>query len=95
MASALGQHHPADGGTLGTALINTIATTAAAAAYLAVHGTSAAARSAGAIHGYTTAFTFSAIVMAVAALTAFTLVRKGRPETGTEVVEAHGEGTTG
>ena len=90
VASALVNATQQTGGTMGAALINTIATTAAAG-YLAVHGTSAAARSAGAIHGYTTAFTFSAIVMAVAALTAFTLVRKGRPETGTEVVEAHAE----
>jgi len=40
-----------------------------------VHGTSAAAEVAGSIHGYTTAFTFSAIVLAVAAASAFALIR--------------------
>jgi hypothetical protein len=59
---------------MGAALINTIAT-GATASYLAVHGTSAAAEVAGSIHGYTTAFAFSAIVLAVAAVSAFALVR--------------------
>jgi hypothetical protein len=59
---------------MGAALINTIAT-GATASYLAVHGTSASAEVAGSIHGYTTAFGFSAIVVALAAVTAFTLIR--------------------
>ena len=81
VASALVNSTQQTGGTMGAALINTIATSATVA-YLASHGTSAAARTAGAIHGYTTAFTFSAAVMAVAALVAFALVRQGRPGTG-------------
>ena len=39
-----------------------------------------ASLTAGSIHGYTTAFTFSAIVLAVAAVSAFTLIRRGRPD---------------
>ena len=35
---------------------------------------------AGAIHGYTSAFTFSAVVLAAAAVAAFALVRRARPD---------------
>ncbi len=69
------------GGTLGAALINTIATSATVS-YVAAHGKSVASLTAGSIHGYTTAFTFSAIVLAVAAVSAFTLIQRGRPERG-------------
>jgi len=74
VASALLNSTQQTGGSLGAALINTIAT-GATASYLAIHGTSAAAQRAGAIHGYTTAFTFSAIMLGLAAVTAFTLIR--------------------
>ncbi len=74
VASALVNATQQTGGSLGAALINTIAT-GATASYLAIHGTSAAAEKAGSIHGYTTAFTFSAIMLALAAVTAFTLIR--------------------
>jgi EmrB/QacA subfamily drug resistance transporter len=86
VASALVNSTQQTGGTMGAALINTIATTSTAA-YLSTHGTSAVARTAAAIHGYTTAFTFSAIMLGVAALTAFSLVRHGRarPEGDTAV----------
>ncbi len=69
VASALVNSTQQTGSTMGAALINTIAT-GATAAYLAVHGKSAAAEVAGSIHGYTTAFLFSAIVLAVAAVSA-------------------------
>jgi EmrB/QacA subfamily drug resistance transporter len=74
VASALVNTTQQTGGSLGAALINTIAT-GATASYLAVHGTSAKAEIAGSIHGYTTAFTFSAVVLAVAAVGAFLLIR--------------------
>ena len=77
VASALVNTTQQTGGSLGAALINTIAT-GATASYLALHGTSARAEVAGAIHGYTTAFTFSAIMLALAAATAFTLIRAPR-----------------
>ena len=78
VASALVNATQQTGGTMGAALINTIATSATVS-YVAVHGKSAASLTAGSIHGYTTAFTFSAIVLAVAAVSAFTLIRRGRP----------------
>ncbi len=74
VASALVNTTQQTGGSLGAALINTIAT-GATASYLVIHGHSASARVAGAIHGYTTAFTFSAIMLVLAAVTAFTLIR--------------------
>jgi MFS family permease len=74
VASALVNTTQQTGGSLGAALINTIAT-GATASYLAVHGTSVKAEIAGSIHGYTSAFAFSAIVLAVAAVGAFTLIR--------------------
>ncbi len=78
VASALVNATQQTGGTMGSALINTIATTATAS-YVAAHGKSVASLTAGSIHGYTTAFTFSAIVLAVAAVSAFTLIRRNRP----------------
>jgi EmrB/QacA subfamily drug resistance transporter len=74
VASALVNTTQQTGSSMGAALINTIAT-GATASYLAVHGTSATADIAGSIHGYTTAFTFSAIVLVAAAVSAFTLIR--------------------
>jgi predicted MFS family arabinose efflux permease len=78
VASALVNTTQQTGGTLGAALINTIATSATVS-YVAAHGKSVASLTAGSIHGYTTAFTFSAIVLAVAAVSALTLIRRGRP----------------
>jgi hypothetical protein len=77
VASALVNSTQQTGGSMGAALINTIATTATAS-YLVANGHSPAALEAGAIHGYTTAFTFSGIVLAVAAVIAFTLIRRAR-----------------
>ncbi len=86
VASALVNSTQQTGSSMGAALINTIATSAAVS-YVASHGTSPEALTAGAIHGYTTAFTFSAIVLAVAAAAAFTLIRRARPSTDEAVVE--------
>jgi Na+/melibiose symporter-like transporter len=80
VASALVNSTQQTGGSLGAALINTIATTATVS-YVAAHGKSAASLTAGSIHGYTTAFTFSGIVLAVAAVGAFVLIRRGRLDT--------------
>jgi EmrB/QacA subfamily drug resistance transporter len=77
VASALVNTTQQTGSSMGAALINTIAT-GATASYLAVHGTSARALVAGSIHGYTTAFTFSASILLLAAVTAFTLIRTTR-----------------
>jgi EmrB/QacA subfamily drug resistance transporter len=74
VASALVNATQQTGGSLGAALINTIAATATAS-YIAAHGHSVAALTAGAIHGYTSAFVFSALMLALAAVTAFALIR--------------------
>jgi hypothetical protein len=74
VASALVNSTQQTGSTMGAALINTIATTATVS-FIASHPKTASNLTAGAIHGYTSAFTFSAIVLALAALTAFTLIR--------------------
>jgi hypothetical protein len=88
VASALVNATQQTGGTMGAALINTIATTATAS-YLVTHGTSPTALAEGAIHGYTSAFTFSAVVLAGAAVAAFTLIRRTRPNReGAEEVAA-------
>jgi MFS family permease len=93
VASALVNATQQTGGSMGAALINTIATTATAS-YLATHGKSAEAVAAGAVHGYTTAFTFSAIVLAAASLTAFALIRRARAGDAdlapTDVISADG-----
>jgi EmrB/QacA subfamily drug resistance transporter len=101
VASALVNATQQTGGSMGAALINTIATTATAS-YLVAHGTSPAAQAAGAIHGYTTAFTFSAIVLAAAAASAFFLIRRARLTTagaadgaGDGVDDADGDGAGG
>jgi EmrB/QacA subfamily drug resistance transporter len=77
VASALVNSTQQTGGSLGAALINTIATTATAS-FIVAHGHTPAALEAGAIHGYTTAFTFSGIVLATAAVTSFALIRRAR-----------------
>ncbi len=87
VASALVNATQQTGGTMGAALINTIATTATAS-YLVAHGTSPAAREAGALHGYTAAFTFSAIVLAAAAVASFALIRRVRSASAGAEAEA-------
>ena len=89
VASALVNATQQTGGTMGAALINTIATSATVS-YIAAHGTSPEALTAGAIHGYTTAFTFSAIVLALAATAAFTLIKR-RARTAEAMAEGDGE----
>jgi EmrB/QacA subfamily drug resistance transporter len=92
VASALVNSTQQTGGSMGAALINTIATSATAS-YIVTHGHSPAALEAGSIHGYTTAFTFSGIVLAVAAVTTFALIRRGRPDAA-EAVAAEEEALT-
>jgi EmrB/QacA subfamily drug resistance transporter len=86
VASALVNTTQQTGSSMGAALINTIATTATAT-YLATHGHTVAAVTAGAIHGYTSAFTFSAIVLALAAFSAFALIRPARTLPSEEAAE--------
>ena len=84
VASALVNSTQQTGGTMGAALINTIATTATAS-YLVTHGSSPSAITAGAIHGYDSAFTFSAIVLGAAAVAAVTLIRRAKAHAALQV----------
>ena len=75
VASALVNTTQQVGGSLGTALLNTLAATATSD-YLATHGIGEAA--AAAVHGYTSAFTVSAGLLAAAAVAAAMVVRRSR-----------------
>jgi predicted MFS family arabinose efflux permease len=77
VASALVNTTQQVGGSLGTALLNTLAATAATS-YLASHARSALVNRAAAVHGYTTAFTVSAALLAAAAVVAGLLVQASR-----------------
>ncbi len=81
VASALVNTTQQVGGSLGTALLNTVAATAAAT-YVAGHAHSAGAVRVAAVHGYTTAFTVSAVLLAGAAVVAGLLVRASRHHVG-------------
>jgi EmrB/QacA subfamily drug resistance transporter len=77
VASAMVNATQQTGGSLGAALINTIAATATAS-YLAAHGSSLKTQAVASVHGYTEAFTFSAIVLVVAAIITASLIRASR-----------------
>jgi EmrB/QacA subfamily drug resistance transporter len=77
VASALVNTTQQVGGSLGTALLNTLAATAATT-YLATHAKNAVVARAAAVHGYTTAFTVSAVLLAAAAVVAGLLVQSSR-----------------
>ena len=83
VASALVNTTQQIGGSLGTALLNTIAASATAA-YLVVHGHAARTVPAGLVHGYATAFAVSAGLLALAAVASLLLVRT----TASDVPEA-------
>ena len=72
VASALVNTTQQIGGSLGTALLNTIAASASAT-FIATHGARSVAR--GLVHGYTTAFGVSAMVLLAALATSAFLIR--------------------
>ena len=74
VASALVNTTQQTGGTLGVSLLNTVAATATSG-YLVGRGTSSAVHAAALVHGYTTAFTVSAVLLAVAAVVSFVVLR--------------------
>jgi predicted MFS family arabinose efflux permease len=75
VASALINSTQQVGGSIGTALLNTVATTATAA-YVGAHGARAIASAT--VHGYTVAFTVAAAVLVVAFVGAVTLINTRR-----------------
>jgi hypothetical protein len=68
------------GGSIGTALLNTIAASATAG-YLIAHarGSATAAAAQGLVHGYTVAIAWGAGILAAAALLATIMITAGRP----------------
>ncbi len=80
VASALVNTTQQVGSSLGTALLNTIAASAAAA-YLVAHAHTVGNARAAVVHGYTTAFTVSALILLLAAGAAAGLVGASRHET--------------
>ncbi len=81
VASAMVNTTQQVGGSLGTALLNTIFTTTFAG-YLASHGTDPVSQAHGAIHGYNVAFTVSAFLFAAAAALVFPFIRKSADGAG-------------
>jgi EmrB/QacA subfamily drug resistance transporter len=79
VASALVNATQQVGGALGTALLNTVAATAATT-YLAHHVLAGSNVQRAAVHGYTTAFTVSAVLLLLAAVTAGLLIRRTEDE---------------
>ncbi len=92
VASALVNTTQQIGGSLGTALLNTIAASATVT-YISSHGAGSVA--AGTVHGYTVAFTWGLGALILAAVLSLVLVTKQRPpaasELGTETALEHAE----
>ncbi len=89
VASAMVNTTQQTGGSLGVSLLNTIAASSTAG-YIAAHGSGAAVRAAAAVHGYTTAFSVSAILLGVAAVTTFFILRATRHDVGAGGLEPTG-----
>ena len=77
VASALVNTTQQIGGSLGTALLNTVATSATAA-YVAANGARHVQE--GVVHGYTQAFVVSSVLLLVAAGVSWFLISPGRPQ---------------
>ncbi|MEU4098811.1 DHA2 family efflux MFS transporter permease subunit [Streptomyces sp. NPDC026673] len=73
------------GGSIGTALLNTIATSTTAA-YLVSHGTGQ--QSAAMVHGYRVGYLWAAAFLVAAGLASFLLINTGRPEAEDDLVDA-------
>lgn len=90
VASALVNTGQQIGGSIGTALLSTLAA-GAAGAYASSHPGAAELAAQSAVHGYTVAFTWSAAIFAVGAIAAWVLLPSEAPDVtvGAEPVFAH------
>jgi Na+/melibiose symporter-like transporter len=79
VASALVNTGQQVGGSVGTALLSTLAASAAGA-YASTHQAAADVAAQAAVHGYTTAFAWAAAVFAVGAVAAWLLLPSGAPD---------------
>jgi EmrB/QacA subfamily drug resistance transporter len=82
VASAMVNTTQQTGASLGVALLNTLAATATAN-YLLHHGKSPISYANALVHGYTTSFTVSALLLALAAVTTILIVRTKRSDLDT------------
>lgn len=82
VASAMVNTTQQVGGSLGTALLNTLAASATLA-YVGSHVPGAATVAAGQVHGYSVGALVGGIILAVAAVAAFILVKAGRHDVAT------------
>lgn len=90
VASALVNTTQQTGGSLGVALLNTVAASATTG-YLTAHHFAVADRPAAIVHGYTTAFTISAVLLAVAMVISLLMLRGPRREDPVEELEIPAE----
>jgi EmrB/QacA subfamily drug resistance transporter len=90
VASALVNTGQQIGGSIGTALLSTLAASAASS-FAAARQPSAELAQLAAVHGYTTAFLWSAAIFAIGGIVSWALLSKGAPEaeTSAELVFAH------
>jgi EmrB/QacA subfamily drug resistance transporter len=90
VASAMVNTSQQVGGSIGTALLSTLAGSAVAS-YATQHGTDPQVMAAAAVHGYTTAFWWSAAIFAIGAIASGIVFRGGVPQVATagEPVLAH------
>src|SRR3954447_16118384 len=92
VASAMVNTGQQIGGSIGTALLSTLAS-GAAQRYVAAHGPAADLAAQAAVHGYTTAFLWSAAIFVVGALASWLLLPSGvpalEPDAPAGVVFAH------
>jgi hypothetical protein len=90
VASALVNTGQQIGGSIGTALLSTLAASAASS-FAATGQPSAELVQQAAVHGYTTAFFWSAAIFAIGGLVSWVLLSRGAPEaeTSAELVFAH------
>jgi EmrB/QacA subfamily drug resistance transporter len=86
VASAMVNTAQQIGGSIGTALLSTIAASAATA-FATAHGPSAALAAQAAVHGYTVAFGWSAAIFLFGAVVSGTLLRSGVARAGVPVGE--------
>jgi hypothetical protein len=79
VASATVNTMQQNGGSIGTALLSTLAASATSS-YAAAHATATDAMAQAAAHGYTTAFWWSAAIFAAGAIVSGLLIRPGTPQ---------------
>ena len=92
VASAMVNTGQQIGGSIGTALLSTLAASAARS-YASAHATAADLVAQAAVHGYTTAFAWSAGIFAIGALASWLLLPSGapvlEPDASAELAFAH------